>query len=165
MESNGAAVLVVDDDRLNRTTLRALLEGGGLPGPRGGGRAGRPRRPGRRDLRRRPARPADAGDRGLEVLAAVKSDSRLWRIPVLVISGVEDTGSIVRCLELGAEDFVSEPFDPLVLRARINAALARRTFGDLEAEYHKIVEAQAAELAELRSRLATCACGAAGGPT
>lgn len=54
------------------------------------------------------------------------ADARLWRIPVLVISAVEGTASVVRCLELRAEDYVSEPFDPVVLRARINAALARR---------------------------------------
>lgn len=150
----GTSVLVVDDDRMNRVTLCALLEAEGY--------RVLAVEDGRLALDALAAEGFDAvlldlvmpGLGGMEVLAALKADGRLWRIPVLVISAVEDTGAIVRCLELGAEDFVSKPFDPVVLRARINAALARRRFGDLETEYHRIVTAQAAELDELRARLA-----------
>lgn len=158
-----ATVLVVDDDdQLNRVALTRLLQAAGfgvraVPG-------------GRQALEALDEGPVDAvlldllmpDVDGMSVLAAMKSDSRLWRIPVVVISAVEDSESIVGCLELGAEDYVTKPFDPTVLRARVNAALARRRFGALESEYHRIVEEQGVELAELRSRLAACTCGTAG---
>jgi DNA-binding response OmpR family regulator len=161
MARDGAVVLVVDDDRANRLTLTALLEGEGY--------AVRAVADGEEALAALAVQRYDAvlldllmpGIGGLDVLAEIKADARLWRIPVLVISAVEDTASVVRCLELGAEDYVSKPFDPVVLRARINAALARRRFTDLEAEYHKLVEEQATELAGLRARLDACSCGAA----
>lgn len=159
-----ATVLVVDDDQLNRVALTRLLESAGfgvraVPG-------------GRQALEALDAEPVDAvlldllmpGVDGMSVLATMKADSRLWRIPVVVISAVEETESIVGCLELGAEDYVTKPFDPTVLRARVNAALARRRFGALESEYHRILEQQGVELAELRSRLTACTCGAAPGP-
>lgn len=146
-------VLVVDDDRVNRLTLTGLIQDEGyevhaVPD-------------GQQALAALEADCFDAvlldllmpGIDGLAVLAAMRADLRLWRIPVLVVSAVDDTASIVRCLELGAEDFVSKPFDPIVLRARINAALARRRFSDLEAEYQKIVESQAAQIEVLQSRL------------
>lgn len=154
-----ARVLVVDDDRVNRLTLTGLLEAEGY--------RVHAVDDGQQALDALEGERFDAvlldllmpGIDGLAVLAAVKSDSRWWRIPVLVISAVEDTASIVRCLELGAEDFVSKPFDPIVLRARINAALARRRFSDLETEYQKIVEAQAAQIEALQARLAAAESG------
>jgi adenylate cyclase len=51
-----------------------------------------------------------------------------------MISGVDDTDSIVRCLEAGAEDFLTKPFDPVILRARIDAGLNRGRLLDLEQE-------------------------------
>ncbi len=153
MGRDGATVLVVDDDRVNRLTLTGLLE---IEGYRVRAVAD-----GQQGLDALDAERFDAvlldllmpGIDGLEVLATMKADPRLWRIPVLVISAVDETASIVRCLELGAEDFVSKPFDPIVLRARINAALARRRFSDLETEYQKIVEAQAATIEALQAQL------------
>lgn len=86
---------------------------------------------------------------GIAVLQTIKTSSQFWRMPVIMISAVEETASIVRCLELGAEDYVLKPFDPVLLRARINACLARRRFQDIEGEYHKLVEEQAIELDRL----------------
>ena len=154
MGAEGRSVLVVDDDQMNRLTLAGLLESEGYHA--------RTVEDGYQALDALEHERFDAvlldilmpGMDGLEVLQTMKADSRLWRIPVVVISAVEETSSIVRCLELGAEDFVSKPFDPVVLRARINAALARRSFGVLEAEYHKMLEGQAAEIEGLKARLA-----------
>ena len=153
MGPDGRTVLVVDDDEINRLTLAGLLESEGYQA--------RTVEDGYRGLEALETESFDAilldilmpGLDGLEVLRLVKADSRMWRVPVIVISAVEDTSSIVRCLELGAEDFVSKPFDPAVLRARINAALARQRFGNLEAEYQKIIEVQAAQLEVLQARL------------
>jgi adenylate cyclase len=159
MGSDGPSVLVVDDDEMNRLTLAGLLETAGYQT--------RIAEDGYQALEALEDHNFDAilldilmpGIDGLEVLRQVKGDSRMWRTPVIVISAVDETSSIVRCLELGAEDFVSKPFDPVVLRARINAVLARRRFGNLEAEYHKIVEAQGAEIAALKARLAAYEAG------
>jgi adenylate cyclase len=71
---------------------------------------------------------------GIEVLARLKADADLRDIPVIMISGVEDSESIVRCIETGAEDFLPKPFDPAILRARIGAGLNRKRLHDLELE-------------------------------
>jgi adenylate cyclase len=69
---------------------------------------------------------------GIEVLERIKADDALRHIPVIMISGVEDTASIVRCIEAGAEDFLPKPFDPVILRARIGSGLNRKRVRDLE---------------------------------
>lgn len=72
---------------------------------------------------------------GFETLAEIKADERLRDIPVIVISGVEDTASVVRCIESGALDHLPKPFEAAVLDARIGAALAAKRLRDLELEY------------------------------
>jgi class 3 adenylate cyclase len=77
---------------------------------------------------------------GYEVLEHVKSDPRLRHIPVIMISAVDDFESVIRCIELGAEDYLSKPFNPTLLRARVGASLERKRL-------HDQVQAQAADLA------------------
>ena len=72
---------------------------------------------------------------GYEVLAHIRADDDLCKLPVIMISSVEETDSIVRCIELGADDYLPKPFSPPLLRARINAGLARKRLADLEREY------------------------------
>lgn len=71
---------------------------------------------------------------GIEVLERMKADPRLLHIPVIMISGMDDSDSIVRCIGAGAEDYLPKPFDPVILRARIGAALNRTRLRDLEQE-------------------------------
>src|SRR5207248_4342128 len=71
---------------------------------------------------------------GIEVLERLKANASHRHIPVIMISGIEDTGSIVRCIEAGAEDFLPKPFDAVILRARIEAGLNRKHLRDLEQE-------------------------------
>ena len=71
---------------------------------------------------------------GIEVLERIKGDEQLRHLPVIVISGVDDAESVVRCIEMGAEDFLPKPFDPVILRARVNAGLNRKALHDLEQE-------------------------------
>ena len=59
-----------------------------------------------------------------------------------MISGVEDTASIVRCIEAGAEDFLPKPFDPVILRARIGSGLNRKRVRDLEQDFVPDYDAQ-----------------------
>ncbi|MEA2685958.1 MAG: two-component system, cell cycle response regulator [Actinomycetota bacterium] len=72
---------------------------------------------------------------GYQVLAAMNADPSLRHVPVIVISGLEDMDSVVRCIEMGAEDYLPKPFDPALLRARINAGLAKKRLRDLQQEY------------------------------
>jgi class 3 adenylate cyclase len=69
---------------------------------------------------------------GIEVLERLKGDPQLRLVPVIMISGIEDSDSIVRCIEAGAEDFLPKPFDAVILRARIRAGLNRKRLADLE---------------------------------
>ena len=52
---------------------------------------------------------------GYQVLAQIKDDDALWRIPVIVISSSDDIESIVRCIEMGATDYLTKPFNPVLL--------------------------------------------------
>jgi adenylate cyclase len=69
---------------------------------------------------------------GIEVLERIKADAKTRHIPVIMISGVDDSDSVVRCLEAGADDFLPKPFDPVIFRARIAAGLNRKRLADLE---------------------------------
>src|SRR5262249_47031944 len=69
---------------------------------------------------------------GYQVLEAMKSDPRFRSIPVVVLSALDEIGSVVRCIELGAEDYLPKPFDPVLLRARINASLEKKRLRDQE---------------------------------
>lgn len=60
---------------------------------------------------------------GVEVLRRMKSDDRLHSIPVIMLSALDEIDSVVRCLEIGAADFVGKPFHPTLLDARIHATL------------------------------------------
>ena len=61
---------------------------------------------------------------GYETLAAIKSDEALRHLPVIMISGVDELDSVARCIEMGAADFLPKPFNPVILAARVRAALA-----------------------------------------
>lgn len=85
---------------------------------------------------------------GYEVLQRVKSDARMRDIPVIMISALDDIGSIVRCIERGAEDYLPKPFDPVLLKARISASLEKKRLRDMEVEYldqvKRVIEAASA---------------------
>jgi signal transduction histidine kinase len=61
---------------------------------------------------------------GYQVLAQMKSDDVLRRIPVIVISSSDEIESVVRCIEMGATDYLTKPFNPVLLHARLKASLA-----------------------------------------
>lgn len=130
--SGSGRVLIVDDDPLNRKLLAKSLEREHhevhvAPG-------------GREGLAALATTPVDVvlldilmpDLDGFAVLETMKEDPELRHIPVVMISGLEDIGSVVRCIEMGAEDFLPKPFDPVILRARVNAGLHRMRLYELE---------------------------------
>jgi adenylate cyclase len=72
---------------------------------------------------------------GFEVLSRLKADGGTRHIPVIMISALDELDSTVRCIEAGAEDYLPKPFNPVLLRARINACLEKkRLLDELHAE-------------------------------
>jgi CheY-like chemotaxis protein len=77
---------------------------------------------------------------GYQVLEEIKDDVNLRYIPVIVISGLDDMDSIVKCIELGAEDYLLKPFNRTLLEARINASLEKKWLRDQEKVYLQQIE-------------------------
>ncbi len=72
---------------------------------------------------------------GYQVLEQLKADPRLRDIPVIMISAVDELESVVKCIELGAQDYLPKPFNPVLLRARLTACLERKWLRDQEVDY------------------------------
>ena len=72
---------------------------------------------------------------GYDTLASIKTNEATRHIPVLMVSGVEELDSVVRCIELGATDYLTKPINPRVLDARLNASLAAKRLRDLELDH------------------------------
>jgi len=79
---------------------------------------------------------------GYQVLEYLKADDALRHIPVIMISALDDIESVVRCIELGAEDYLFKPFNPTLLKARINASLEKKRLRDQEQAYLKQLQAE-----------------------
>jgi len=145
------SILVVDDNEINRDLLSRYLERQGHT-----------------------VRVAPNGRQGLEMIATGAFDlvlldimmpeldgyqvlqqlkqSETWRdLPVIMISALDEIDSAVRCIELGAEDYLRKPFNPVLLRARVQACLEKKRLRDLKvAQQRKLSELNAA--LELRNR-------------
>jgi len=72
---------------------------------------------------------------GFEVLRRLKAMEHTGDIPVIVISALDELDSVVRCIEAGAEDYLTKPFNPILLRARIDASLERKHLRDREKKF------------------------------
>jgi DNA-binding response OmpR family regulator len=81
---------------------------------------------------------------GYEVLEQLKADNETQHIPVIMISAVDDLDSVVRCIELGAEDYLFKPFNPVLLKARIGASLRKSHNINIEQIRESLVSIQSA---------------------
>ena len=79
---------------------------------------------------------------GFQALARMKADPELRHIPVIMISALSELDSVVRCIELGAEDHLPKPFEPTLLKARISASLENKRLRDQEREYLAEIDRQ-----------------------
>jgi class 3 adenylate cyclase len=86
---------------------------------------------------------------GYQVLERLKADDRLRHIPVIVISALSELESVIRCIELGAEDHLPKPFNSVLLRARTGASLERKRLHDREAAHLAEIERQRARADQL----------------
>ena len=88
---------------------------------------------------------------GYQVLQHLQ-DSPTWRdLPVIMISALDEMDSVVRCIELGAADYLAKPFNPVLLRARVGACLEKKRLRDLEKEQKRQLQELNAAL-EVRNR-------------
>lgn len=135
MEPDQAHVLIVDDSQVIRNALSQRLK-------KLGHRTSMAEN-GRQALEMMRAQPFDLvlldmtmpEMNGDEVLEHLKADPTLRHIPVIVISAQEDIESVVQCIELGAEDYLVKPFNPVLLQARVGACLEKKRLRDLEVEH------------------------------
>ena len=128
-------LLVVDDNEMNRDTLSRHLERQGhiVAVAENGRQALEMVRTHAFDLMLLDVMMPEMN--GYQVLRCLKDDDTWRDIPVIMISALDEMNSVVRCIEMGAEDYLSKPFDPVLLRARISASLEKKRLRDQEVEY------------------------------
>jgi class 3 adenylate cyclase len=137
------AILLVDDDENNRYTLSRRLQRENYTDITEAEN-------GRAALEKLRERPFDLvlldvmmpEMDGYAVLSELKSDMVLRDIPVIMISAVDAIESVVRCIELGAEDYLPKPFNPILLKARIGASLEKRRLRFQEETYTRTIETE-----------------------
>ena len=149
MNADNVSILVADDDRSNRTLICRLLEkkqfttrvvGNGVEAL---------------EALRNKAFDIILMDimmpqmNGYQVLAKLKADVDLRNIPIIMISAVDEIDSVVKCVELGAEDYLVKPFNPVLLEARINACLEKKQFRDQEKAFLEKIKTEQAKSEKL----------------
>jgi signal transduction histidine kinase len=151
MADERGRILVVDDNRINRLKLSLSLEQQGHSVALAEN--------GQQTLDLLKAEPFDAvlldiimpDMDGYQVLQRIKGDPQLRDIPVIIISALDETDSAVRCIEIGAEDYLPKSFDPVLLRARLTSSLQKKKLRDLEKAYlqQEVMLRQSEKLATL----------------
>ena len=86
------------------------------------------------------------GMSGVEVLREIKSDTRFADVPVIMISALDELEGAARCIEMGAEDYLLKPVDPVLLRARVHSALERKRLHETEKERTRELEQASQDL-------------------
>lgn len=127
-------LLVVDDNRVNRLLLAHGLEADG--------HSVASAEDGLEAMEMIRADPFDLvlldiempGMNGFEVLEALLNDPDLREIPVIMTSASDELDRVVKCIEMGAEDYLTKPLNPILLRARVNASLEKKRLRDQHRE-------------------------------
>lgn len=143
MSEDGPRLLIVDDIEDNRYTLSRRLKRQGyenLVEAENGRQALDLLREGPFDLVLLDIMMPEMN--GYEVLETVKSDPALRHIPVIMISAIDEMDSVVKCIELGAEDYLPKPFNRTLLQARVGASLEKKKLRDQEASYMQRIETE-----------------------
>jgi class 3 adenylate cyclase len=128
-----ARLLVVDDSKMMRMGISRSLRQLGVQCIEEAGH-------GRQALERLAAEPFDLmlldvempEMTGLQVLAQMQQHPRLKGFPVIVISGGQDIEDVVRCIEMGADDYLPKPFSQVLLKARLTSSIEKKRLRDME---------------------------------
>jgi len=154
---SGGKILIADDDAANRNLLRRRLECEGHEVVEA--------RDGLEVLDALKVSPCDlvlldilmpVMD-GFQALAKIKQDPRLCELPVIMISALDELQNVVRCIEMGAEDYLSKPFNRVLLRARIGASLEKKWLRDRERRKTEELEQTLGLLEQAQRQLAVLA--------
>ena len=123
-------LLIVDDNKVNRILLARGLEGIGhkVETAENGRQALEKLRAGAFDLVLLDIEMPEMD--GYQVLETCLQDSELRDIPIIMTSSLDEINSVVKCIELGAEDYLNKPVNPVLLRARVNASLEKKRLRD-----------------------------------
>jgi putative two-component system response regulator len=133
-------ILIVDDNELNRSLLASRLRTYGLTTEAVAS--------GYDALDLLQTKPFDLilldimmpGLDGCQVLERLRADPRLRRLPVVVISSADQIENVARAIELGADDYIPRPFNPVLLKARVTALLEKKRLHDQDERYRQLVE-------------------------
>lgn len=139
-------VLIADDNRMNRLLLARSLEqkGHDITFAENGKQALDLLRAGSFDLVLLDVEMPEMN--GYQVLEQVHGDMRLRDIPIIVTSALDEIDSVVKCIELGAEDYLNKPVNPVLLQARVNASLEKKRLRDQQRDVmSKFMTAEVAE--------------------
>jgi adenylate cyclase len=134
LRSGPARLLVVDDNKVNRLLLTRSLElqGHSVASAENGRVALEMLRREVFDLLLLDMEMPEMD--GFQVLEQLVNDRQLRELPVIVTSSLEGIANVVRCIELGAEDYLSKPVNPVLLKARIGASLEKKRLRDQQTE-------------------------------
>ena len=134
MNAAAGRVLVVDDNRVNQLLLGRSLEqqGHSVEFAENGRRALDLLGESRFDLMLLDVEMPEVD--GYQVLAEMKDDPRLREVPVIMTSALDELDSVVRCIEMGAEDYLTKPVNPVLLKARVGSSLEKKRLHDQQRE-------------------------------
>lgn len=123
-------LLVVDDNKVNRILLARGLEQEGhkVEVAENGRQAFEMLKRGTYDLVLLDIEMPEMN--GYQVLEACLGDPELRNLPIIMTSSLDEIDSVVKCVELGAEDYLNKPVNPVLLRARVNASLEKKRLRD-----------------------------------
>ncbi len=153
-KSHGGTILIADDDTGNRDLLRRRLEFEGHQVVEA--------RNGQEVLTFLKAHACDLilldlmmpEMDGLQTLARLKQEPQWRELPVIMISALDELRSVVRCIEMGAEDYLPKPFNRVLLRARIGASLEKKWLRDRERRKTEELEQTLRLLEQAQAQLA-----------
>jgi two-component system NtrC family sensor kinase len=149
----GSRLLVVDDNETNRNLLRRRLERQqfSVAEAADGRQALQQLESGNFDLVLLDIMMPELD--GFQVLERMKADPKLSDLPVIVISALDELQNAVRCIEMGAEDYLFKPFDPVLLRARINASLEKHRLRQQERQRTEELTQALQQLRQMQDQL------------
>ncbi len=140
MDSNKPSILIVDDIKANRELLQdyTLALGYGHTVASNGLEALKKIKETPTDLVLLDMKMPELN--GLQTLMRLKDDDSTRHIPVIMISALDDMDNVVQCIEKGAVDYLFKPFNPILLKARIDSALKAKKLHDQEEEHLRKVK-------------------------
>lgn len=152
-QTGSARILVVDDAEFNREVLTRILEREGYcvdSASDGAEALERLRRTAYDTVLLDVMMP---GVDGVQVIEAMHGDPVLRRLPVIMLSALNEQDTVLKCIQLGAQDYLPKPINQQLLKARISACLEKKRNHDLEREYTRRLESMGAQLQAVNEQL------------